>query len=75
MDLGQDSICQIACINFTLSLALKKSEYFPFSSGQLAWKKVTGLPGEGLERDILVMTLQELPQGHTLCFSRLALGW
>lgn len=39
MGVGQDSLYQLACINFTLLLALKKSEYSLSSSGQLAWKK------------------------------------
>lgn len=41
MDMGQDSIYQLACINFTLFLALEKSDHSTCSSGELSWKKIS----------------------------------
>ena len=44
MDMGQDSSYQLACINFTLFLALEKSEHSARSSGELSWKKKSQIP-------------------------------
>ena len=74
--MGQDSIYQLACINFTLFLALEKSDHSTCSSGELSWKKISQIFfGQWLEKDMLVITLQGTSsRAYTLCFNLLALG-
>lgn len=74
--MSQDSIYQLACINFTLFLALEKSEHSTCSSGELSWKKKSQIIlGQWLEKDMLVITLWGTSsRAYTLCFNLLALG-
>lgn len=74
--MGQDSIYQLACIHFTLFLALEKSEHSTCSSGELSLKKISQIVLEQwLEKDMLVITLQGTSsRAYTLYFNLLALG-